>query len=273
MIIREEGLRLYAITLLVLLYFEWFTLAMFYSYIAVSSFMSEEDVDEYLDWDAEMYQMFEVYFTLRPFDEVDGLVLLDWEVEELLDQAIDDPKFPNSYSLIDSYRLSFCNNKNLTKYILPNQIEINELASRVAYGKQKVLQSKLVVSEKFNSHYYAVNFVRKYSLIKFKSYALIVNTFLIESLVYRGIYPYTEYDFEMYISKSQMFNQLFLECLLITETPLTEIKHLFDFKNDTETLVTFIFEEVLPEDYQLENFVEGRTEDLYDERDDYNPYA
>jgi hypothetical protein len=177
---------------------------------------------------------------------------------------MDDPKFPNSYNLVDSYRLSFCQNTSLTKYVLPH-IEVDDITSRVGYAKQKLLQSKLIVSDKFNDHYYSVNFVRQYSLVKFKSYALIVNTFLIDSLVYRGIYPYTEYDFEMYISKSQMFNQLFLECLLITEKSLHEIDNLIDFKNDTETLVTFIFEEIMPEDYQMDNFLRGRTDDIFEE--------
>lgn len=274
MIVREEGLRIYTLTLIVLLFFELYTLAMLYSYIAVSSFMSEEDVDEYLDWDGELYQMFEVYFTQRPFDEVDGLVLLDWQVEELLDQAMDDPKFPESYDLVDSYRLSFCEDKHITKFILPHKANDDDFASRVAYGKQKILQSKLIVSDKFNSYYYSVNMVRQYSLVKFKSYALIVNTFLIESLVYRGVYPYTEYDFAMYTSNSQLFNQLFLECLLITDDPLTEISELIDYKNNTEDLVMFIYEEILPEDYHMEYFLAGKTQSIYEEPEsEYNQYS
>lgn len=267
LIVREEGFRLYLYTFIFLVYFEWYTLAMIYSYIAASSFASEEDVDEEseeLAWEIEMYRAFEHYWSLRPFDEQDDLVLLDWQVEEILEEAIDDPQFPESYNLIDSYRKSFCNNSHLTNYLLPKRIEVDDIVQRTAYTRQKVLKSRLVVSDKFNETFRVAGVMRQPSLVKFKSHALIVNTFLVESLVYKGLYPYTEYDYDMYIFKSHQFNQLFLECLLITEKPLNKINHLIDFKNDTETLVAFIFGEVLPEEYQMENYLKKRTDNIFE---------
>jgi len=56
--------------------------------------------------------------------------------------------------------------------------------------------------------------------MKFKSIALITNTFLGDTIVARGIYTNTHYDYDIYNVQSIAFNHEFSEFMLVTEKPI-----------------------------------------------------
>jgi len=67
----------------------------------------------YLSW-------FEVFFELRSFEEVDGWVLLDWKIDELLESSIPDPTLPSTYKIITAYMdsINIINVNNTSKFIM-----------------------------------------------------------------------------------------------------------------------------------------------------------
>jgi len=111
--------------------------------------------------------------------------------------------------------------------------------------------------------------LQRLELVQFKSLVLIANLFLIETYISTGIYPYNNYDFDMYFTNAISLNYLYLEFILLQDVKINKlINDVIDYNGDTLKLLQLAIQTILPSDQDVYAYFDGEIHSTNDEIDD-----
>lgn len=272
-VVRSESKWIYFSTFIILIYFDYIIIAILYFLFAVTLLGSDDDVDEELLDDRLLWEEMELFASLRPFEEQEGAVLVEWDFDELLEIMHETPTLPDNYPLVDSFVSILENipknryNINLKKIV--NE-DVNEDVNRKALIKHK-LSLTMSSRKTYLLNYSKISF--KSDIVKFKSKAKIQNEYLTETELCRGLYPKFKYDFELYVAKNINLYCLFLEYLLIIDQNYN--KHIISLvnynpKRDINYSLDLIMQRALPTNDQLLKNIENMEVHFSDEYNNKN---
>jgi hypothetical protein len=175
------------------------------------------DLDEINEDDA--WREFEHLWKLRPFEEIDGAILLDWQIEDLIETVYENPPLPGSYKLPASYIAYIISRKRAlhnwdTDYLFKKEEPSD------SFNQTKLIQARLKLNPKFSKllGQSDLRWYHRLLFVKFRIAKKVANTFLTDTILTRGIYPNTFYDYDRYFKKSHFYSSN-LEYMLMSESP------------------------------------------------------
>lgn len=255
-VIRTESKFIFFFTFFFFIYFDNNNLALIYGIWAGTLVCGTEDEDDEVLTDSLLWEEMELHASLRPFEEREGSVLLEWDFDELLDNISEIPNLPKNYPLIDS----FIDSLNTIPH---NRYNINLTDSEILNNdesRKSLNKYKLNLTTEYRKAYlsnYRKKVTKDAEIVKYRLRANFLNDYLSETELRRGLYSNLKYDFELFSSNNINLYCLFLEYSLIIDqsfdnTTLSLVN--YDLKHNINMVLDLINERtLLTSDQLLEN--------------------
>jgi hypothetical protein len=262
-IYRLTGWYCYLITLAGLMYCGFYSFIFLYFWTGMTMLATDgyhNDMHE-LDW----VRQYEHLWSLRPFEQLDGLVLFDWEMDEIVANVMEFPSFSDSYKLYTPYKARLLNTRRQLNSVDSDNI-LNQLKLVDSFDLHKLLAARLQLSWKFGKEQVnptvlfdsaILKFYRRKQLLKFRSVESISTVFLAETVLGRGIYPYSEYHYDRHFAPSNYYT-IFVEFLLISEA---KPSHFFGPKKRLKEIEKSMLQELQPDDEIYYDYLNARLRD------------